>query len=123
MVLDRAAVWRVDDFVGDDVGDVCHDAEIGVERSEDVDAFLVSHPLELPDGDVTGLGGSCERFPSTASVRCGENTDNVVLFAVCQSLEDRLSECGLTDQGDFHVTTLILEIVSATKCRAVALSV
>ena len=39
MVLNGAAARCVDDFIRNDVGDVGHDAEVGIERSEHFDAF------------------------------------------------------------------------------------
>ena len=81
MVLNGAAARRIDDFIRNDVSDVGHYAEIGVERLEDIYAFLVSHPPELPDRDVHCLRGGCERFTSTASVGRGENTDDFMFAA------------------------------------------
>ena len=123
MVLDRAASWRVDYLIRNDVGNIRHHAQVDIECAENIDALLVTHAIELPDRPTQPFCGRGQRFSAPWPVRRGENPNYLMFRSVRQFLKNRFTERRLADQCEFHGSTRILESESAAKWHAVALNV
>ena len=92
----------INDAHRDDIGHVCHDAEVSAQSLERRDAFRVAHTLRLPNWNAQLVCSLCQRLRATPAVRCREHSCDVMAAVRREPFQHCLAEGRLPYQREPH---------------------